>query len=366
MKLSAHRYRLPLATPFQTGRETFSEREGIILCMEADGIRSYGEAAPLPGFSGESLEEVLTELAREKDNIYSLLGDRETGGIPSAPSLTDTLSPALGFALDTLQLDRASNRERRTLRELLFDGCRNSIPVNAALGIEAPEALLETARSYWEEGYRTFKVKTGRDFERELHALRLLRDTFDGCRIRIDANRSWEYAEAETNLGRLRDQQLELEYCEEPLRNPDPGQLRSLERTTEIPIALDETLYRSEAPEQLVKNQAGRILIVKPMVLGSLHRIENLCRLAVEHGCTPIFTTSLESGIGRMMTAVLAAGLGSSRFAHGLATGDLFTMDVWSDRAYIGNGSFTLPDGYGLGSLADTDLGDIAFESIDF
>tara|TARA_B100001123_G_C14871469_1_gene852147 strand:+ start:220 stop:675 length:456 start_codon:yes stop_codon:yes gene_type:complete len=50
-------YRIPFQTPFQTAVKTYSFREGIIIEIQSDDISGFGETAPLPDFSRESLIE---------------------------------------------------------------------------------------------------------------------------------------------------------------------------------------------------------------------------------------------------------------------------------------------------------------------
>lgn len=364
MQLNAFRYRFPFISPFKTGNSTYAEREGIIFILEADGIRAFGEAAPLPGFSRESLDEVVQELEQKRNPVHDFIRkETENPGTPKRKPDTP-LTPALAFALDTLVYDFRGKRKRQPLHKMMFKDFQNSIPLNATLGLDSDADFMNRAQKYWKEGYRTFKVKTGRNFEHELERIRQLREAFPASRIRIDANQSWELNEAESNLGRL--ETLDIEYCEEPLQNPVVDKLHLLQKKISIPIALDEFLHQPGFSERLIRQKAGNIIIIKPMVIGSFKKIFETYRLAVTHDYIPVFTTSLESGIGRMMTAILASGLGSPRFAHGLATGSLLSMDVWHDRAYIDNGHFVLSDGYGLGEERRPEIQDLALEPIVF
>ena len=54
-------YSIPFKKPFVTGAGTFNTREGIILRYHDSQIDVVSEAAPLPGFSSESLKQVKEE-----------------------------------------------------------------------------------------------------------------------------------------------------------------------------------------------------------------------------------------------------------------------------------------------------------------
>ena len=57
MNASLYRYRLPLSQPLRFHDRQISVREGLLLKWE----NSWGEIAPLPGFSKETLEEAEAE-----------------------------------------------------------------------------------------------------------------------------------------------------------------------------------------------------------------------------------------------------------------------------------------------------------------
>ena len=58
------RYRLPLAEPLTLAGRVIHEREGALVRIDSDsGASGWGDVAPLPGFSRESLEDAETELA---------------------------------------------------------------------------------------------------------------------------------------------------------------------------------------------------------------------------------------------------------------------------------------------------------------
>ena len=52
-------YQARFVRPFQTAAGTLTQRQGLIVRVtDAEGRCGYGEAAPLPGFSDETLVDV--------------------------------------------------------------------------------------------------------------------------------------------------------------------------------------------------------------------------------------------------------------------------------------------------------------------
>ena len=51
-------YSIPFVKPLQTAGETYTHRKGVWLKLQSEKITGFGEAAPLSGFSSETLKEV--------------------------------------------------------------------------------------------------------------------------------------------------------------------------------------------------------------------------------------------------------------------------------------------------------------------
>ncbi len=345
MEFNAYTYSFPFKKPFKTSSGTFSEREGVILELKKNDIIALGDAAPLPGFSVESLEEVIQQLKELSAEIKALVSNEISLESFQVFHRKQDIYPSLQFALDTLGVDFLSQHSQTSAHDLLFDNPAKKLQCNGVVPISARETTINKVRELTEKGYTTIKIKVGQNYNNELEQLGDLRSSFPELIIRVDANRAWEIDEAIENLTGL--EALDIEYCEEPLANPTVKNYKRLSNATSVPLALDESFpgfkdWNSILPEISV-------LIVKPMVIGGLTKLFATNRLANNHGNKVIYTTSLESGIGRAMTVILAAGLGSRDSAHGLSTGSLLTMDVWNDGTYINNGSVHLPDRSKLG-----------------
>ncbi|MDQ6605698.1 MAG: hypothetical protein M3Z06_04030, partial [Actinomycetota bacterium] len=58
MKLELARVEARMRTPFVSGTGTLTARELLLVRLKgADGVSGYGEAAPLPGYDGVTLED---------------------------------------------------------------------------------------------------------------------------------------------------------------------------------------------------------------------------------------------------------------------------------------------------------------------
>jgi len=304
-----------LARPAQNARAQWTERAGIILTLESeDGVRGRGEAAPLPGFSPDSLHEceqallgldasgICPRLAPGQDLIGEL--GRESARIP------ETL-PAARAALEAALLDLWARAAGVPAWALLLPG--SAAPRTrsvAALLMGEPETALAQALAARDRGIESFKFKIGRPnaLQRELCAVQELRAALGhSARLRLDGNQALSLAEAKQYLPRFAE--CDLEFIEEPCPPHAFAELRELG----LPCALDESLAAGAQPMR-----GDRAVILKPTLLGGVSRCFALAEAARAVGAQVILSHAFEGPLGLALSAALALSIGSETSAHGL------------------------------------------------
>lgn len=347
--LEAYTYRLPFKQPFRTAGNEFTHREGIVLIYREDDIEAYGEIAPLPGFSDESLEQVIEVLKVNRNHLEESIG---SGDGKQTLNLLNQIHrfPSLSFGLDTLLHDLEAKRAGKPLGKYLFPDFPKTVKANATLSVQEPDQVISRAKELVDQGYSTLKIKVGKDFNSELKLLQDLRNQFPDIALRIDANQSWEKDEAIQNLKALNS--LNIEYCEQPVHKDNPAEMAAVQKVVKTPLAADESLRNKKDADELSELKAGRLFIFKPALLGTFDTIFVTKRTADTHNIEVVVTTMLESTVGRAMTAILAAGLGSQSRAHGLATGGLLDDDISRDT-WMNQPEIKFPEKTGLGISLD-------------
>ena len=284
MRESLHPYTLPMAGG---GR-----REGVLVrYVDENGEVGWGDAAPLPGWSPESLEDVTA-----MRDVSSLHCGREAA-----------LASIQGFA----------NWPRHHLR----------VPVNAMLDGDRA-AMVERARGAVAEGCGCFKIKT------RGHSIDALRDILDAIldaagrdvQLRLDPNRSWGFGEALEITNSLRG--YPIQYIEEPLH--DSGRLVEFIGASCLPVALDETL-REISPDELEKYRGVAALVLKPTLMGGFERASDFAHAGAVHGMLSVVSACFESGVGIYSLGRFAASLETCA-AAGLDTYSRLEKDVLESR----------------------------------
>ena len=314
--------------PVATARGAIAHRTVWVVEITVDGLTGRGEAAPLPGFGGESLdacEAVLRGLEALDDRAWAAWEGR--GPLPGEALLAAT--PCARFAIEAALIERLSRLAGLPVAAWLGGSCTR-LPVNALVDDA------DDVRRAQDAGFPVVKAKIGGDpalAHARAEALAAV-----GVPLRLDANGTWS-ADA------VRAADLPpLELLEQPLVGiAGHDALRS----ARCPIGLDEAI-RTPADLRAAVGQADAI-VLKPQFLGGWASFNALAGLATRLGFQVIATTALEGALGRAAATHYAAAAGLTARAQGLATGDRLAEDLVPHPLVPVEGVLVLRDDPGWG-----------------
>jgi O-succinylbenzoate synthase len=292
----------------------------LLVLEDGDGLVGLGEAAPLPGYSFDTLAEAHADLRRL---FGAPLPERDRSvpcGVALGRASAVLTSASARAALEAALLDLWSRREGVPAWALLAPAgaslsageshAKDAVAVAAWLP-DGTQAALDAAHGAYARGARAFKVKLDapRSLAEGLATLAALRRAFGAAvTLRADANQSATEAELDAEVKALR--ALELEWLEEPARAP-------LSKPLGVPIALDESLAGHPHAPALDAHPEVAALVLKPTSLGGLARCLELAAHAEAHGRAAVASHTLEGPLGYLAAATLALAL-PQRAAHGL------------------------------------------------
>lgn len=338
LELTYSPYNLKLTKPFLTSKGEISFRKGFVISLkgssQAEGI---GDAAPLPEFGSESYEEDEKALENIKLNLKLDLNNL-------IPSVEESLAdfnhlPALRSGIEQALLNLICIERKTTLSDLFNKPVAKIISINGIIGLINPDEAVNDAKKLKSDGYRTIKVKVGRNnFEEDLKILKNIRDVIGkNLNIRIDANGKWDVIQAVDNLKQI--EPLDIEYVEQPVL--DIKDFPQLKKNTSVSLAADESVRTYEDALNIIKNNFADALILKPMMLGGLTTALRIIDEAEKNNLKVVITSSFETSIGRSI-AVFAAGILKKQTAHGLGVADYFQNWIVNDPFPINNGMIKL------------------------
>ncbi|GBD02608.1 o-succinylbenzoate synthase [bacterium HR18] len=318
------RFALPLRAPLPSGGRV---RQGGVVIVEAEGMRGWGEVAPLPGLSLETLEEAEQAL---KACICRLPNQLPEHPELLAAVLKDVLRAVPASVRWGIELALAGWMAAWTGKRLDAWLAPSPLPVVAVNALIASEADPSALLALREAGYSVVKLKVGRQsLAADIQRVRQVRAVLGPkVEIRLDANRAWKLSEALAFAEAVAD--LHIAYLEEPVKNVED--LAAFAHRSPIPLALDETL--AAFPEQPLANWAfARVVVLKPMCLGGVFCALERAREAQALGMQVVWSSAFESGVGTRGVLALAAA-SQSHAAAGLDPYRWLAADtVWPSLA---------------------------------
>lgn len=272
-EIKLYRYRIPCQTWGVLRKQPLVERQGFIIQLERSGKMGFGEIAPLPTFSAETLEMAEQQLKRWCQSPTQNMED---------------LYPSVAFGLSCALAELEGNLDEEGAFEsaLLCDG--NMATFKAKLA---------------QTGSSLAKIKIGFDAKQEgLLANRLLTE-FPQLQLRLDANRAWQLDQAVEFAQQIaKPLRSRIQFIEEPCQIPSLS--RQFAQLTGIAIAWDETVR--EADFCVKKEPYLSAIVIKPTLVGALAKCIDFIQQAHQQGLQVVISSSIESSLGLSQLARIA------------------------------------------------------------
>lgn len=292
-QLESQLLRLPLARPVSAPRE--SERAKLdhvfLLLVHLDtdaGHRGLGFSYSLQG--GARAMKVLADddfaplLVGEDPLDHERLGRKVYWALQTIGrrGLVAQVYSAIDLALWDIKAKAAG----LPLYKLL-GGARESAPVygsDTGWLWMSTEEIIETSQAFLEQGMMGVKLRVGSgDPEQDAERVSKVREAFgEDIWLAVDANQRYDYATA-LAMGHFFEEEIGVDWFEEPLSCEDVAGHARLADRMEIPIAVGETLFgRGEFNEYL---KSGAVDIVQPDVtrIGGLTEWLKVAQLAEQY-----------------------------------------------------------------------------------
>ena len=350
--ITLHHLSMPLVAPFETsfGRET--DRECIIITLQAEGLTGYGECVAThdPGYNYETtgtawhiLKEFVAPLLLGQDVTDALDFQRRVESIRGHHLAKAGVEMAIW--------DLLGKRDGKSLKEM-FGGQKDKVEVGVSIGIqESAEVLVRTVDSYLEKGYKRVKIKIKPG--REVEETTAVRGKYPDLRLQVDANSAYTLDNADV-LKPLDD--LDLLLIEQPLFEDDIWDHRKLQAQFKTPICLDESILSPRHARYALEMEACRNINIKPARVGGLSQgimIQDYCR---ERNIPVWCGGMLETGIGRASNLAIASLPGFVLPGDISASDRYYHRDITNEQFVLNDDStITVPDKPGLGVTMDED-----------
>jgi O-succinylbenzoate synthase len=344
---------IPLVEPLAAASGSTNTRTTILVRVIADGVEGWGECVaftePIYMADWSNGEYVLlSELF-----VPKLLDRRDI----EAADVRQVLEGFKGHhtakaALEMALLDVELKCRSQSLSSFL-GGTENEVECAVVVSLLDGDALLRSVEHYLARGYRQFKLKIapGHDVAR----IDLVQQRFPELQLRVDANGSYDWSNADHRSALLQMDERNLAFIEQPIA---PGNARAffqLREQIKTPIALDESVVSFARALDALDIMGCDAFALKPGLLGGYLTAKDLHDECLKRDVATMLGGMLETGVARAANLGLASLPGFCKHPAEIAPdGRWFHESLLHEPVQMAEGKIAVPTSPGIG--ADVDL----------
>ncbi|MEY3090059.1 MAG: hypothetical protein RL113_375 [Pseudomonadota bacterium] len=287
----------PLKTPFVTALRRVEILEDLVVIMECDdGTIGYGEGAPTPVITGETIGSMIAAidylkpliLGREIEEFDDILKN-----IHSRILHNTTAKSALEIAL----FDLKAKASKAPLYKML-GGTKTHFNTDITISMNGIDRMVEDALHAVSLGYETLKIKIGEDPINDSERIIKLYEALPrNITMRLDANQGWSADEAIDLLHRIESKGIIAECIEQPVKADDIEGLRYIKERVQTPLLADESVFSLKDARMLFELQAVDYINIKLAKTGGISQALQLADLAKSYDTKCMIGCMLEGPI---------------------------------------------------------------------
>jgi L-alanine-DL-glutamate epimerase-like enolase superfamily enzyme len=293
--VNLRRLRLPLVVPYRLSYRTFEEFEPYYVEITTDdGRLGFGDGHISPGSSSETREGGWA-FCQELSQAFVGMTVKEANRLvqqrmPESKVAASALATSLEVLNHTDLIDIPADLHIPLLT-----------PVNATQLDDIPDEL-ETLMA---KGFKTFKVKVGKDLEADLRRVAAIQEVTVGrATLRLDANRAFDKDQGCRFASSLSPEGIEL--FEQPCPTEDWAANAAVARVSTVPLMLDEPICTFADIERASRLEGVRFCKLKLKRFGSMQGLKEGLDAVRAHGMEPVLGDGLGSEITSWMEACVA------------------------------------------------------------
>jgi L-Ala-D/L-Glu epimerase / N-acetyl-D-glutamate racemase len=281
---------LPLIRPYVLSYRTFTEFEPIIVeVRDSDGRIGWGEGHISPGSSSETREGGWAFCRQHAAAIVGKTTTEAKAMVAANVGSSKVAATALLTAIEMLE-DHPLLRIDREVKLALLT------PFNGS----APKEIEDEVERRLDDGFRTFKIKVGKNADADLKRVKAIQKAIAGrATMRIDANRAYGEADACRFAAALEPAGIEL--FEQPCPAEDWEANANVAKVSSVPIMLDEPICTLGDVKRAADIRNVGFCKLKLKRFGSLEALRQALEKVRELGMEPVLGDSLSSEIGCWM-----------------------------------------------------------------
>ncbi|MCL4349536.1 o-succinylbenzoate synthase [Ferroplasma acidiphilum] len=342
MKITYHKLKMPLISPFTTSFGTDINKDVYVFKLEHNGITAYSESVTDENpFYGS--EDNYTVFHIVKQYLAPVVK-----GLPEPDEFNEQVKFIKGnnmakASMEMLLYDYYAKANKKSLVDYIGHS-RGYANVGISLGMDDINVTLKKIQEALDRGYKRIKVKIMKG--KEIGILSAVRDNFPDIVLSADANS--DYTEKDFDLIKKIDR-YNLVYLEQPLYHDDIIYHSRLAKELSTPLCLDESITSPEKAQKAFEMDACRVINIKEGRLGGIGNSLKVMGIAKEFKGHVWIGGMLETGIGRSFNVSMAS-LSDINYPGDTSPNDkYFKNDIVKNPFTMENGTIKPNKGTGIG-----------------
>lgn len=331
----------------------------LLVAVHTDrDLTGVGEVTASPDWSGETC--LGAQALIDRHLAPRLIGEDPRRIRGCLQRLASTFgNPFAKAGIELALFDLLGRSLQTPLYQLLGGAVRsNELPLRFPIMPVGPEASADAARRMVADGFRTLKLKVGRDpLEFDLERLRQVREAVgDEVRLTVDANGGWSVNEAIRAAPQL--EEYGVLFVEQPVPRGDLEGLARVRQQIRLPVMADESVFTVQDAQRCLELKAADIISIYPGKNGGLWNSLTIAAMAEAAGVHCAIGSNLEWDLGSAAMAHLSVAVPNicvERYGADII-GPVFHVEhATSPVLSLKSGWVTVPEGPGLGLELDWD-----------
>lgn len=199
----------------------------------------------------------------------------------------------------------------------LFGGVSNTITTDITIPIVSPAEAAELASKYGNQGFKTLKLKVGKNLKADIEVLQAIRKAHPECLFILDANEGYKPKEAIEVLEKLHEMGVTPVLFEQPVHRDDWEGLGHVTHIAKdkygVSVAADESCRSLDDVKKIVQENLADVINIKLAKVGVMGALE-IIELARTSGLSLMIGGMVETRLAMGFAGHLAAGLGCFKF----------------------------------------------------
>ncbi|RRS29913.1 MAG: L-alanine-DL-glutamate epimerase [Epsilonproteobacteria bacterium (ex Lamellibrachia satsuma)] len=287
----------PLKTPFITSLRRVDALEDLVVIIECDnGLVGYGEGAPTPVITGETMGSMVAAIEYIKPHIIG----KEIEDFESILNLIHRLivkNTTAKSALEIALYDLKAKAAEQPLYQML-GGTQTHFRTDITISMGTIDKMIADSLDAVSLGYETLKIKIGDDPKKDIERVKAIHNALDkNIKLRLDANQGWTAKESVALLHTLEKQDIIAEFIEQPVKADDIEGLKYIKERVKTPLLADESIFSVKDARRLLEFEAIDYVNIKLAKTAGITQALKLADLSAEFGAKCMIGCMLEGPI---------------------------------------------------------------------